>query len=81
MIRERIERLKTWAKDSLAAFKARLAAAAGKLMTLFTVSHQIVADLVVLDRIVPNAGKRTRSTSGHAHAPLFSLYTFFKQRD
>jgi hypothetical protein len=78
MIRERIERLKTWAKESIAAFQARIAAAVKKLTSLFSAGHQIVANLVALKGNDLNVGMRYRVLSGHAHAPLFSLYTFFK---
>ncbi len=78
MIRERIERLKTWAKESLAALRAKIAAAVAKMSSLFSADHQIVANLVVSEGNVLIAGKRYRLSSGHAHAPLFSLYTFFK---
>ncbi len=78
MIRERIERLKTWAKESLAAIKAKLAAAMEKLSSLFSADHQIVANLVASEGNVLKVGKWYRLSSGHAHAPLFSLYTFFK---
>ena len=79
MIRERIERLKTWAKESLAAFKAKLAAAIKKLSSLFSADYQIAADLVACEGNFTDAGKCFRLSSGHAHAPLFSLYTFFKR--
>jgi len=78
MIRERIERLKTWAKESIAAFRAKVAAAVEKLTSLFSADHQIVANLVFLKGNELKVGKRYRLSSGHAHAPLFSLYTFFK---
>jgi hypothetical protein len=78
MIRERIERLKTWVKESLAAFKAKLAAAVEKFLSLFSADYQIAADLVAYEGNISDAGKCTRLMSGHAHAPLFSLYTFFK---
>ncbi|WAC05758.1 MAG: hypothetical protein OS112_03785 [Methanoregula sp.] len=78
MIRERIERLKTWVKESIAAFKAKAAAAVEKIASLFSAGHQIASDPVVSEGNVPDVGKCLRLSSGHAHAPLFSLYTFFK---
>jgi hypothetical protein len=69
MIHERIERLKTWLETKFTA-TARV----------FTPADEIVADvktvLVAADGNVLDMGKRYRKTSGHA--PLFSLYTFFK---
>jgi hypothetical protein len=79
MIRERIERLKTWVKESLAAFKAKLAAAMERLSSPFSAGSQIAADLVACNGNILTVGKCTWSVSGHAHAPLFSLYTFFKR--
>jgi hypothetical protein len=79
MIRERIERLKTWVKESVAAFKAKVAAAVEKMASLFLAGRQIVRDPVVIsDGNVLTVGKRITATSGHAHAPLFSLYTYFR---
>jgi hypothetical protein len=78
MIRERIERLKTWIKESVAALKAKAAAAVEKLSSLFSADAQIAADRVIIpDGNVLTVGKRIVATGGHAHAPLFSLYNFF----
>ncbi len=77
MIRERIERLKTWAKESVAALKARIAAAVERLAHAFSASSEITAFIVASDGNVLNTGKRYRVSGGHSHAPLFSLYTFF----
>ncbi len=78
MIRERIERLKTWAKASIAAVKAKIAVAVEKMASLFEAGHQIAADLVIVIANPPDAGKCLKVSGGHAHAPFFSLYTFFK---
>jgi hypothetical protein len=77
MIRERIERLRTWARESVAALKARIAAAAGRLARAFPAVPKIAAFIVAPDGNVLDAGKMYRVSGGHAHAPLFSLYTFF----
>jgi hypothetical protein len=79
MIRERIERLKTWVKESVAAFQAKIAAAVEKMAALFSAGRQIDGDFVVIPNgTVLTVGKRITATGGHAHAPLFSLYTFFR---
>jgi hypothetical protein len=76
MINERIERLKTRAKATLAALKEKLAAAACWI-TPTTSSAGLSASMfmVASEGNVLDMGKRYRNTSGHA--PLFSLYTFF----
>ena len=76
MIHERIEQLKTWAKETVAAVQQKLAAA-----TLWiTPATSAVPDARVIiaasEGNVLDMGKRYRKTSGHA--PLFSLFTFFK---
>lgn len=80
MIRERIERLKTWVKASVAAVKARIAAFAEQAASLFTAVPEITGFIVASDGNVLDTGKRYRVSFGHAHAPVFSLYTFFARR-
>lgn len=76
MIHERIELLKTRAKETVAAVKKKLAAA----MLWITPATSTVPDSRVIIAAskgnILDMGKRYRKTSGHA--PLFSLYTFFK---
>jgi hypothetical protein len=74
-----MERLKTWAKEALAARWAKLTAA----LREFTPESSAVPDInalliVASDGNVLDTGKRYRKTSGHA--PLFSLFTFFANR-
>jgi hypothetical protein len=78
MIRELIERLKTWAKETAAAFKERLTAAAYMIKPTLSAVACARAIVVASDGNVLNAGKRYRLTSGHA--PIFSLFTFFGDR-
>jgi hypothetical protein len=79
MIREFITRLRTRAKEIAKALIGKIGAAIRKYLP----SHPAHAGIRRL--IVPtesgnalNAGKRYRLTSGHA--PVFSLYTFFGNR-
>jgi len=78
MIHERIERLKTWAKESFAALKEKCAAAT--LWITPATSARLYASVIIAasEGNVLDMGKRYRKTSGHA--PLFSLYTFFTHR-
>jgi hypothetical protein len=78
MIRELIERLKTWAKQTAAALKERLAAAIHTIKPTLSAVACARALVVASDGNVLNAGKRYRLTSGHA--PVFSLFTFFGDR-
>lgn len=80
MINERIERLKTWIKEAVAALKARIAAFTEQVPSLFPAVPVITAFIVASDGSVLDTGKRYRVSGGHAHAPLFSLYTFFGKR-
>ena len=79
MIREFIARLRTRAKEIAKALIEKIGSAIRK----YTLSRPASAGIHRL--IVPtesgnalNAGKRYRLTSGHA--PVFSLYTFFGNR-
>ena len=78
MIRELIERLKTWAKQTTAALKERLAAAVRSIKPMPSVVACARASIVAPEGNALNAGKRYRLTSGHA--PIFSLFTFFGDR-
>jgi len=78
MIRELIERLKTWAKQTAAALKERLNAAFRTIKPTPPAVTCARAIVVASDGNVLNAGKRYRLTSGHA--PIFSLFTFFGDR-
>lgn len=78
MIRELIERLKTWAKETAAALKARLTAAVRRIKPTPSAVAHARALIVAPEGNVLNAGKRYRLTSGHA--PIFSLFTFFGDR-
>ena len=78
MIRELIERLKTWAKQTAAALKERLAAAVRSIKPTPPAVACARAIVVASEGNVLNAGKRYRLTSGHA--PIFSLFTFFGSR-
>jgi hypothetical protein len=80
MIRERIERLKSWVKASVAAVKARIAAFAEQVSRVFPTVPAVTAFIVASDGNVLDTGKRYRAPSGHAHAPVFTLYTFFARR-
>jgi len=66
MIRELIERLKTWAKETAAALKERLTAAAYMIKPMLSAVAYARALIVAPERNVLNAGKRYRLTSGHA---------------
>jgi hypothetical protein len=79
MIREFIARMRTRAKEIAAAQIGKI----GSAIRRYLPSHPAHAGIHRL--IVPtesgnalNAGKRYRLTSGHA--PIFSLYTFFGNR-
>lgn len=78
MIRELIERLKAWARQTAAALRERLAAAARHVRPAPPAVACARALVVAPEGNVLNAGKRYRLTSGHA--PLFSLFTFFGDR-
>ena len=78
MIRELIERLKTWVKETAAALKERLTAAAYMIKPMLSAVAYARALIVAPEGNVLNAGKRYRLTSGHA--PVFSLFTFFGSR-
>jgi len=66
MIRELIERLKMWAKQTAAALRERLTAAARSIKPTPPAVACARAIVVASDGNVPNAGKRYRLTSGHA---------------
>jgi hypothetical protein len=70
MIRELIERLKTWAKKTAAALRERLTAAARSIKPTPPAVAYARALVVSSEGNVLNAGKRYRLTSGHA--PIFS---------
>ena len=79
MISERMERLKTRAKEALAALRAKIAAALNEYAKKPSAVPDVNALLIVAsDGNVLDTGKRYRKTSGHA--PLFSLFTFFANR-
>ena len=78
MIRELIERLKRWAKQTAAALKERLIAAVRTIKPTPPAVACARAIVVASDGNVLNTGKRYRLTSGHA--PIFSLFTFFGDR-
>ena len=76
MISKYVGHLGTLAKQIVAALKHKCVAA----IEWFTSAHSAASDtkpvLVAADGNVLDMGKRYRLTSGHA--PLFSLFTFFK---
>jgi hypothetical protein len=79
MIREFIARLKKRAKEIAQALVAKIEAAIRK----YTPSHPASTGIHMLIVVTGSghalhAGKRYRLTSGHA--PVFSLYTFFRDR-
>jgi hypothetical protein len=78
MLHELIERLKKWAKETTAALKAKLTAAAHSIRLPVSAGFDARTLIAALEGNVLNVGKRYRLTS--SHAPLFSLYTFFGKR-
>jgi hypothetical protein len=78
MIRELIERLKTWLKEVAAAAKEKVAAALHTIKPMLPAVACARALVVAPEGNVLNTGKRYRLTSGHA--PVFSLFTFFGSR-
>jgi hypothetical protein len=76
MIHERIERLKSWAKETVAAVKKKLAAATLWITPATSAEPDARVIIAASKGNVLDMGKRYRKTSGHA--PLFSLFTFFK---
>lgn len=77
MLRELIERLKKWAKETAAALKAKMTAAAHSIRLPVSGGIDVRTLIAASEVNVLNVGKRHRITSGHAHAPIFTLYTFF----
>ena len=76
MISEALNRLKTWFRETVAAAKIRLAAAAhDQIVSTGCMVRKLIA---ASDGNVLDTGKRYRKTSGHS--PYFSLYTFFANR-
>jgi len=76
MIHERIERLKKWVKETIAVIAEKLAAATHWITPATSAIHNARVIIAASKRNVLDMGKRYRKTSGHA--PLFSLFTFFK---
>ena len=66
MIRELIERLKMWAKQTAAALRERLTVAARSIKPTPPAVACARAIVVASEGNVPNAGKRYRLTSSHA---------------
>ena len=75
MISELIGRLRSRARDVAAALKAKCAAAAHLFKPEAVPDKHVI---VASEGNVLDMGKRYRLTSGHA--PLFSLFTFFANR-
>ena len=75
MIRELIDRLKKWVRETAAAFRAKLAAAAHTITSAISAGIRTGALIAASERNARDAGKMYRLTSGHA--PVFSLFTFF----
>ena len=78
MIHERIERLKTWAKETFTAVNEKLATAVHWISPATSAGPDARVIIAAAKGNVLDMGKRYRNTSGHA--PLFSLYTFFGNR-
>jgi Holliday junction resolvase len=76
MIHERIEQLKQWAREAIAALKETGAAVIRWITSAHSCASNAKPVLVAAKGNVLDMGKRYRKTSGHA--PLFALYTFFK---
>lgn len=76
MISKLIEQLKIRAKEAFAALKEKCAAAIRWITSAHSVESDAKSIAVAAKGNVLDMGKRHRKTSGHA--PLFSLYTFFK---
>ena len=79
MIREFIARLRTRSKENAKALIGKIGAAIRKYLPSHPASAGIHRLIVTTESgNALNAGKRYRLTSGHA--PVFSLYTFFSNR-
>jgi len=76
MISKLIEQLKIRAKEAFAALKEKCAAAIRWITSASSVANGEKLIPVAASGNVLDMGKRYRKTSGHA--PLFSLYTFFR---
>ncbi len=76
MISKLIEQLKIRAKEAFAALKEKCAAAIRWITSTRSAESGAKSIAVAAKGNVLDMGKRHRKTSGHA--PLFSLYTFFK---
>ncbi|MEI7857125.1 MAG: hypothetical protein WCH85_06435 [Methanomicrobiales archaeon] len=76
MISELIGQLKTQVKEVFAALSETAAPVIRWITSASSVAAYEKSILVAADGNVLDMGKRYRKTSGHA--PLFSLFTFFK---
>ena len=80
MISELIERMKTRAREAPAATSAKFSALVNHFSRLLVSAVRYFSELITVssEGNVLDTGKRYRKTSGHA--PLFSLFTFFANR-
>jgi len=73
------ERFRAWARQSAAAFKERLSAAARRIRPIPPAVACVGICLGIPGRTIPDTGiaAQFRPVNGHPHCPVFSLFTFF----